>query len=145
MRSIRSSSPNDYSYNRRIMWLIRLKEMISLYGEFDMRNRLFRENEAKDCQDIEEFRRICFEETDRARQARIHELSSHQKRTIVSRLLTQTQHSQNTVNSSSEAFYDPESASSAGATHVPSQPILDYSESKDHALPRFWVAARHTE
>ena len=38
-----------------------------------MRNRLFPENQAKDCQEIEELRRICCEETDRARQARIDE------------------------------------------------------------------------
>ena len=32
-------------------------------------------NQAKDCQEIEELRRICCKETDRARQARIDELS----------------------------------------------------------------------
>ena len=37
--------------------------------------RLFRENHAKDCQDIEELRRIRCEETDPAGQARIGELS----------------------------------------------------------------------
>ena len=35
---------------------------ISLYGELEMRNRLFREHQAKDCQEIEELRRICCEE-----------------------------------------------------------------------------------
>ena len=92
-----------------------------------MRNRLFRENQAKDCQEIEELRRICCEETDhRARQARIDELSMHQERnlTTVSQLLTQFKDSHNKANSLSDAseFYDPESASSSGATHVPSQP-----------------------
>ena len=53
---------------------------ISSYGELEMRNRLFRENQAKDCQEIEELRRICCEETDRAGQARIDELSMHQER-----------------------------------------------------------------
>ena len=71
-----------------------------------MRNRLFRENRAKDCQEIEELRRICCEETDRARRARIGELSLHQERnlTTVSQLLTQIQDSQNKANSLSDAI-----------------------------------------
>ena len=58
-----------------------------------MRNRLLRENQATDCQEIEELRSICCEETDPARQARIDELSMQQERnpTTVSRLLTQIQ------------------------------------------------------
>ena len=43
-----------------------------------------------------------------------------------------------------ENFYDPETASSSGATPVPSQPCTN-SESQDHASPRFWIAARYTE
>ena len=55
------------------------------------------------------------------------ELSMHQERgilTTVSQLLTQIQDLQNKANSLSDAieFYDPETASSSGATHVPSQP-----------------------
>ena len=91
-----------------------------------MRNRLFRENQTKDCQEMEELRRTCCEETDPARQTGIDELSMHQERnpTTVSHLLTQTQDLQNKVNSLSDArdFYDPETASSSGATHAPSQP-----------------------
>ena len=91
-----------------------------------MRSRLFRENRATYCQEIEEFRRICCEETDRAGQARIDELSLHQERnsTTVGQLLAQIQDVQNKVNSLSDAreFYDPETASSSGATDVPSQP-----------------------
>ena len=89
-------------------------------GELELRNRLFREAHARDCQEIEELRRICWEETDRARQARVDELSLHQNRgpTTVSQLLTQIQELQK-VNSLSDAreFYDPET-SSAGASHV---------------------------
>ena len=70
-------------------------------------------------------RRICCEETDRARQARIDELSMYQERnpTTVSQLLTQIRGSHNKVNSLSDAreFDDPESWSSSGATHVPDQ------------------------
>ena len=50
------------------------RDKISLHGELELRNRIFRENQGKDCQDIEELRRICCEETDRASQARIGEL-----------------------------------------------------------------------
>ena len=39
----------------------------SLEGELEMRNRLSRQNQAKNCSQIEEMRRICCEETDRAR------------------------------------------------------------------------------
>ena len=47
------------------------REKINLCGDLEMRNRLFRKNRAKDCQEIEELRRLCCEETDRARQARM--------------------------------------------------------------------------
>ena len=84
-----------------------------------MRNRLFNESRKRSCQEIEELRRICYEETDRARQARIDELSSHQERDppTVSQLLTQIQDLQNKVSSLSDAreFHDLE-------THVPCQP-----------------------
>ena len=99
------------------------RDKISLYGELELRNRLFHEDNARDCQEIEELRRICCEETDRARQARIHELSFHRERkpTTVSQLMAQFREVQNKVNSLSDAgeFYDPESRSSSGATHVP--------------------------
>ena len=54
-----------------------------------MRSRLFHQSQAKDCQEIEELRRICCQETDRARKARIDELSMHQERnlTTVSQLM----------------------------------------------------------
>ena len=75
------------------------RDKISFYREFEMRKRLFRENQAKDCQDIEEVRTICCEETHRARQARIDELSVHQTRnpTTVSQLFAQIQDYQNNV------------------------------------------------
>ena len=108
-----------------------------------MRNRLYQESHIRTCQEIEELRRICCEETDRARQARIDELSTHQKRdATVSQLLTQNQDLQNKVNSLSDAreFYDPESGSSYAATPR-SQSIFDYSESHNNALPRFGIVA----
>ena len=104
------------------------REKIILRGELEMRNRLFREDHSRYCQETEELRRICCEETDRARQARIDEWSMHQKKKdppTVSQLSTQLQELQDKVNSLSHAreFYDPETASSSGATHVPSQPL----------------------
>ena len=72
------------------------------------------------CQDIEELRRICCEETLSARQARFDELSMHQERnpTTVSQLLTQIQDLQNKVNSLSDArnFYDLDTAKQLWST-----------------------------
>ena len=45
------------------------RDIISLYEELEMRNGLFRENRAKDWQEIEVLRSMCCGETDRARQA----------------------------------------------------------------------------
>ena len=101
------------------------RDKISLYGELELRSRLFQDNHARDCKEIEELRRIDCEETDRARQASIDELSVHQERnpTTVSQFLTQIQDLQNKVNSLTDAreFYNPESGISSGATHVPDQ------------------------
>ena len=75
-------------------------DKISVYGELEMRNRLFRENQATDCQDNSKLRMICCEETDRESQAGIDELSLHQERNpaTVDQLLTQIENSQNKVN-----------------------------------------------
>ena len=113
---------------------------ISLYGALELRNRVFEEDRARDCQEIEEWRKICCEDTDRARQARIDELPGLQERnpTTVSQLMTQIRELHNKVNSLSDAriFYDPESGSSSGATHVPDQSTLEYSESQNFASLR---------
>ena len=84
-------------------------------------------NRAKDCQAIEELRRICCDETDSARQLKIVALSVQQKGNpcTVSQLLTQIQDLQNKVNYLNDAreFYDAETTSSSGASLVPSQPL----------------------
>ena len=106
MRFIRSLSPDDYSYNRQNQWADQARrDEISLCGDLEMRNGLFRENQAKDCQEIEELRRICCEETDQARQARIDELSMHQERNpmTVSQVLNQIQDLRNKANCMSDA------------------------------------------
>ena len=98
-----------------------------MYGELELRNRVFQENHATDCQEIEELKKICCEEANGTRQARIDELSAHQERnpTTVSQLLTLIQDLHNKLNSLSDAkeFYDPETGSSSGATRVPGQTL----------------------
>ena len=99
------------------------RDKISLEGELELRNGLCQEDRAGDCQEIEELRSICREETDRARQARIEELSMHSERnpTTVSQLMAEIRELQNKVNPFPDAreFYDPEPGSSSGATPVP--------------------------
>ena len=56
------------------------RDKISLYGHLELINRLFQENHTRDCQHLEELRRTCCEEIDRARQARSDELSMQQQR-----------------------------------------------------------------
>ena len=82
------------------------RDKIGLHGELELRKRLFRENQAKDWQEIEELRRTGCEETDRARRARIDELSHASLRgspTTASQLLTRIQDLQSKVNSLSDA------------------------------------------
>ena len=92
-----------------------------------MKNRFYQESHTKTCQEIEELRRICCEETNRVRQLRIDELSLQQEwdPTTVSQLLSQILDSHNKANSLSEErdFHDPETASSSGASNVPCQPL----------------------
>ena len=92
-----------------------------------MRKRLFRENQAKDCQEIEELRSICDTETDQARQARIDELIVHATR-------EESYDSESIFDSNSgitaqskflvrpKNFYDLETANSSGTTRVPVRP-----------------------
>ena len=146
MKPIENWNLKDWNCTKRISGQIRLNEKkINLCGELEMRNRLFQESCAKDCQEIEELRRICCEETDRARQLRIDEMFMHQERnppTTASQLITQIQDLQSKVHSLSDAreFYDPETAISSGAPHVPSQPLNIPSprdmRSRDSRLPR---------
>ena len=125
------------------------RDKISLYGELELRgNRLFQEDHARDCQEIEELRRICCEETDQARQARIEEMSLQQQRnpTTVSRMKAQIRGLQNKVNFlvrckrilrswiREQLWSDPRSWSN-----------FYFSEFQDLATLRFWIAAKYTE
>ena len=47
------------------------RDIISLYGELELRNRRFQEDHARDCEEIDNLRKISCEETDQARRARI--------------------------------------------------------------------------
>ena len=124
-RSIKNLNLSDFSCIKQVFGQIRLRDKISWYGELELRTRLFQENHAKDCQEIEELRRICCEETDQGRQARSEELSLQQQRnpTTVSPMRLKFAMYRNKVNFLSDAreFYDPESRSSSGGTHVPDQ------------------------
>ena len=59
---------------------IKLLRVKIRYGDLELKNRLFQEDHSRYCQEIEELRRICCEETDRARRAILDELSLHQER-----------------------------------------------------------------
>ena len=121
-KPIENSNLKDWSCIRRADQAQR--EKINLCGELEMRNRLFQESRARNCQKIEEL--LCCKETERARHLRSDELSVQQEKnpTTVSQLVTQIQDLQKKVNSLADArdFYDPETASSSGVSHVPSQP-----------------------
>ena len=108
-----------------------------------MRNRIFQEDHANECHEIEKLRRTCCEEAQRARQFKIDQLSMQQRGNPpnVNQLLAQSQDLQDRVNSLNDAreFYDPETASSSGVSHVPSQQLSIPSPrgmiSSDSCLP----------
>ena len=122
-RSVRNLNLSDFSYIKQVGGQIWLRETTILFGESELRNRLFQEDHARDCQEIEDLTRICCEETDRARQAIIDELPLQQQRnaTTVSQMMAQILELQNKVNSLSYAreFHNLESGSSSGAIHFP--------------------------
>ena len=112
------------------------RDRISLCGELELRNGLFQENQAKDCQEIEEWRRICCEETYRARQARSDEVSVQQEESYDSESIVESdsgirEQSKFVVGCKRKQLWsDPRSRS-----------CLYYSESQNHAALRFWIAA----
>ena len=76
--------------------------------------------------DIEALKKLCCTEAEGAKQLRIDELSTqeNESKSTLNQLLVQIQELQDRVNSLSDSreFYDPETASSSGSPHVPSQP-----------------------
>ena len=119
-RSVKNLNLNDFSCIKQVDGQIRLRDKISWYGELELRTRLFRENHARDCQEIEELRRICCEETDQGRQARSEELSlQHQWESF------------DCESDDGQLWSDPRSWSN----------FYD-SEFQDFATLRFWIAAK---
>ena len=112
--------------------------------ELELRSRAFQEHRARDCQEIEELRRICCAEADRARQLKMDELSLQQKEnpSTVSQLVAQIQEFPDKVNSVNVAreFYYLEAASSSGVSHVTSQP-MSIPSPRGMISPRFLLAA----
>ena len=72
-RQLESSNMELYQANQLTDQAQRVKSW--LCEEVEIRNRAFQEDRARDCQYIEELRRICCAEADRARQMKYDELS----------------------------------------------------------------------
>ena len=95
------------------------------------------------CMDMAELRRICHEETEKVRQLRTDELYAQKKGTLstMNQLLSQIRTLQDNVNALNEEkeFYDPETASSSGMSHVSSRhsriPSTRGMVSRDSGLP----------
>ena len=101
---------------------------INLCGESEIGNRLHHESQVRTSQELEEKQRVCYEEVNQVRKLKIEVLSRRQEiyPSFVSRLSEQIQDMQNQLNSSAEAkeFHDTDTASSSGASHVPSPPVI---------------------
>ena len=91
MRLVENLNLKGCSFIKRIYGPAMLKEKEKLCGELEMRNELFQESRTNGCQEIEELRRRRYEESDRARKAKLDELSMKQQKDpqTVSQLLTQ--------------------------------------------------------
>ena len=139
---------SDFIKSKRGNGQIRLREKVSLSGEFGIEKCALPRESCKRWPRNEKLRRICCEELEQTRKARSEELSLQQRRnsTTVSQMMAQIQDLQNKVNSLSDGreFYDPESGSSSGATHVLDQTSTILS-SQNLATLRFWIAAKYTE
>ena len=74
-------------------------------------------------------------EADRARQLRTDEISTQKEesKSTVNQLMVQIRELQDKVNSLNDAkeFHDPETASGSGLSHVPSQPLIIPSPSRN--------------
>ena len=103
------------------------------HGELEMRNGLFLQSRARDCQEIKELRRFCYEEANKTIQSRIEEMCMNQEGpSVVIQDMSEIQELQNKVNSSTDArdFHDPERFSSSGSSHVPTRSLTIPSRSE---------------
>ena len=92
--------------NKETLILLSMKPIDNLnLRDWSSINRLFQEDHAKDCQEIEELRRTCCEEAERARQLNADELSLHQRGnpSTVNQFLAHIQDLQDKVNSLNDA------------------------------------------
>ena len=143
MNPIENLKLKDYSFFRRIYGTMLEAKELGCVENWKWGTSSSKKSRTKDCQEIEELRRRCCEESDRARQAKLDELSMMQQRDpqTVSQLLAQMRESQDKVNSLSDAreFHDPETAGSSGASHVTSPPLTNPSyrtvPRRDSGLP----------
>ena len=82
------------------------RERINLCGELEMRNQLFQGTRTKDYRELGALRDCCYQESDKARRARLDELSMRQQRNpqTVNQLMAQIRELQDKVNSLSDAI-----------------------------------------
>ena len=134
---------NKWSYH----WASQAQmENLRILKELAMKSRLYQESHAKDCFGIEELQRICFEETERARQLRTDGLNAQKKDepSPVNQFLSQIQYLQGECLERRERIL--RSGDSEQLWNVPrSQSTLENSEPWRYAWPRFWIAAPYTE
>ena len=127
MKQIKSLGHKDWMCIKQINKQMKLKNNETNYFSKLSTKNVFQENRVKDCQAMEELRRICCEERDRARQVRIDAVSMQQEEnpSTVNQLLAQILELQDKVNSLNDAkeFYGPQTTSSPGMSHVPWQPL----------------------
>ena len=97
MKPTNNLNHRDLSSFRRIHGRIKLKRKTVDYLE----NRIYQERHAKGCPPIEELRRICCVQADRARHLRIEELSMQQKAnpSTVNQLVPKIRNVKDNVNS----------------------------------------------
>ena len=104
------------------------REKIWLFEELEMRNKVFQEDRARNCQEIGDLRRICCAEAERPRPLKYDELSAQKEQnpTTVNQLMMQIQELQDKVDTLNDAkeSYHPET------WIIPrSQSTPEYSES----------------
>ena len=151
--SIKSLNLNDFSDIRQVDGQIMLREINSACMEtWNWEIGSSQEDHARDCRGIEELRRNCCEETDRAKTSNgwwifcASREECHDRESIVDSDSGIAEQSGNPL-PDARGFYDPESGISSGATHVPPSPPPPlppppcYSEFQNLAALRFWIAA----
>ena len=103
------------------------REKIFLCTELEMRDRALQEDHTRSYQEIDELKKMCCTEAESAKPLRSDGLSTQKEtsESSVNQLMVQIQELHDTVNSLNDAreYHDPETASSSGLSHVPSEPL----------------------